>query len=118
MKTLVFIYNAKSGKINATVDFLHKTLSPGTYSCNLCALTYGMFSERETWRNYRRQKDINMEFWYKDEFERTFHYKPEYPAVIETPEMNVLLTKDEIDRLESVEQLIQALERKLGQQKQ
>ena len=39
-KELIFIYNAKSGFINELVDIPHKIISPETYDCNLCAITY------------------------------------------------------------------------------
>ena len=30
---LVFVYNAKSGVINGIFDYVHKFVSPSTYSC-------------------------------------------------------------------------------------
>ena len=43
-KELIFIYNAKSGLVNELLDFAHKIISPETYNCNLCAITYGTFA--------------------------------------------------------------------------
>ena len=37
---LIFIYNAQKGRLNSLIDYIHKTVSPGTYSCNLCAITH------------------------------------------------------------------------------
>ncbi|WP_232221892.1 hypothetical protein [Methanococcoides burtonii] len=39
--TLIFVYNADSGLINEMKDYVHKIVSPSTYECNLCAITYG-----------------------------------------------------------------------------
>ena len=44
---LIFIYNAKSGLVNEFLDFAHKIVSPGTYNCNLCAISYGNFSMKK-----------------------------------------------------------------------
>ena len=38
---LLFVYNADGGVVERTLDYLHKLTSPATYSCSLCALTYG-----------------------------------------------------------------------------
>ncbi len=44
---LVFVYNADSGLFNTVTGMAHKIFSPGTYECNLCALTYSTFGMRE-----------------------------------------------------------------------
>ena len=38
---LLFVYNADTGLFNTVADAAHKILSPSTYSCNLCKVTYG-----------------------------------------------------------------------------
>ena len=40
-RSLILVYNADSGFFNALADSAHKLLSPSTYDCRLCALTYG-----------------------------------------------------------------------------
>ena len=49
---LLIIYNAKSGLVNEFLDFAHKIVSPGTYNCNLCAISYGNFSMKKKWSDY------------------------------------------------------------------
>ena len=49
---LVFIYNAKSGIINGIFDYVHKFVSPSTYSCNLCSLTYDNLGKKNEWAKY------------------------------------------------------------------
>ncbi len=44
---LVFVYNANSGLLNALLDMGHKVVSPRTYPCSLCALTYGSLGLRD-----------------------------------------------------------------------
>ena len=40
MSEIVFIYNAKSGTVNSLIDWAHKIVSPDTYECSLCSMTY------------------------------------------------------------------------------
>ena len=49
---LVFVYNARSGLFNALSDAAHKIFSPGTYQCNLCALTHTALGMRGEWRKF------------------------------------------------------------------
>ena len=48
--TLIFVYNADSGLFNTLTDIAHKTFAPETYSCNLCAITFGTFGMRTEWK--------------------------------------------------------------------
>ncbi len=48
--TLICIYNADGGVLNAARDMAHKILAPATYPCSLCALTYGAFTMQSEWR--------------------------------------------------------------------
>jgi len=77
---LIFVYNARSGKMNALLDTAHKAVSPSTYSCALCALTFGSFRERELWKSFRATSEVLMEFYHKDEFKKAFASKwlPKY----------------------------------------
>ena len=45
---LIFVYRANSGPTSLALDFIHKIVSPKTYSCNLCNVTYGNFSIFDT----------------------------------------------------------------------
>ncbi len=69
MKTLIFIYKAKSDKLSKIIDFAHKIVSPSTYACDLCSLTYGDFSIKKDWKDYLdnlNQQWIQTEFYYED----------------------------------------------------
>ena len=65
--TLVFVYNADSGLFNTVTDIAHKIFSPSTYSCQLCSLTHGYFSEREEWRGFIESLGQPCEFLHRDE---------------------------------------------------
>ena len=111
---IIFIYNANSGKVNTLLDIGHKILSPATYSCNLCSITHGIFSEREAWKQYRLQSNHELEFLHKDEFENKYNYKQEltYPVILtenENGNLDVLVSTEEINRAQTIDELIQLL---------
>lgn len=72
MPKLIFAYNADSGLFNTLADIGHKIFSPGTYRCDLCMLTHGLFSEREEWREFVAQLPIETRFMHRDEFRQEF----------------------------------------------
>lgn len=80
---LVFVYNANSGKLNAMLDSMHKVLSPSTYACNLCRITYGTFTEMPEWKQFRETFDGNMTFLHIDEFEKDYPAEASYPVIFE-----------------------------------
>ncbi|GAA3950802.1 hypothetical protein [Hymenobacter algoricola] len=75
---LLFVYNANGGLLNGLLDLVHKTLSPGTYPCSLCALTYGV-SMRPEWKSFIEALPIEARFLHRDEF------RAEFPAWREVP---------------------------------
>lgn len=65
---LLFVYNADGGPISALMDAVHKIVSPRTYSCSLCFITYGAVSMRREWKSYIERLPYPAEFLYRDEF--------------------------------------------------
>jgi hypothetical protein len=47
---LIFVYNADSGILNAIKDLIHKNVSPETYPCSLCAVTYDNLGMKREWK--------------------------------------------------------------------
>ena len=66
-KELIFIYNAKSGLVNELIDFAHKIISPETYDCNLCILTYDNFGKKKEWKAFLKNLDVPIQFLYADD---------------------------------------------------
>ena len=64
--TLIFVYKADSGLLNALKDGIWKVASPDTYPCNLCAITYGLVSMRREWKDYVRALPYEVNFTYED----------------------------------------------------
>ena len=108
---LIFVYNANSGMLSAAFHVAHKIISPSTYACNLCALTYGTFTERDTWKKFREESDTELVFYHKDEFENEFKKQFTYPIVLkeENGELTEYLSTDKINAFSDVEDLIAQL---------
>ncbi len=110
------MYNAKSDFLNKYVDVLHKIVSPDTYSCDLCNLTHGNFTEKKRWKNYRENSNSEFVFMYKDQFLDTYLdlniENLTFPAVFkkEGSVIEILFDSKVISSLSSVEDLIDLLQ--------
>ena len=118
MQKFIFVYNANSGIVNTVLDVAHKIFSPKTYNCNLCALTFNTFSENKTWKDFRKQTNINLVFYHIDKFEKK--YKPLefiYPVIItqKNEDFEELLSAEKIKNLTSIEDLITIFQQELNQ---
>jgi hypothetical protein len=116
---LVFVYNAESGAINAVKDFFHKTFRPTTYPCRLCAVTYGSFTMKNEWRTFVSQLEIPVEFLHIDEFREKYSISnPEFPSafVEQDGQLEYFITADEMNLLNSLDELKSLVDRKLQNQ--
>jgi hypothetical protein len=110
---IIFVYNANSGLVNSFLDIGHKILSPQTYECNLCDITYGVLTERKEWKDFRESSADELEFLHKDEFEEKYQEKRDYPIILKTNDQNgldELVGKDDLNKLTSAKELIKKLE--------
>jgi len=79
---LIFVYNAKSGLFNKATDFAHKIVSPQTYNCSLCSITYGNFSIHSEWADFIKSLNMPVKFLYKNDFEAKYpNISAIYPVV-------------------------------------
>ena len=114
---LIFIYKANSGPSSQILDFIHKIASPETYECNLCKLTYGNFSMKDSWSVYIDSIDIPVVFHYEDTIENESKDIKEAlkPCVFikQGNETKEILNYKEINKCKNLDQLIQLLDAKL-----
>jgi hypothetical protein len=109
---LLFVYNANSGAVNAVLDSMHKVLSPTTYDCKLCELTFGTFTEKEVWKKFREDSTVEMRFLHKNEFLKEFRSKwlPKYsfPVVLVNTnnELQLFISSEEFENVSTAEELI------------
>jgi len=64
---LILVYNAESRFFNIVMDCLHKIVSPSTYQCRLCALTYGTIRMKDEWKEFIDKLKIPTEFLHRDD---------------------------------------------------
>ncbi|MFK5972673.1 MAG: GTPase [Flavobacteriaceae bacterium] len=118
VQKLIFIYNADSGLRNVIIDGAHKILSPSTYECKLCELTFGAFTEKNVWKKFRESSDIQMEFLHKDEFKKQYASKIEheytFPIVLKATEntLEVYIRAKELKAMENAEMLVEFIDRR------
>ncbi|MBA2544077.1 MAG: hypothetical protein H0V17_30820 [Deltaproteobacteria bacterium] len=107
-RELVFVYDADSGTWSKLFDAAHKVISPATYSCSLCALTYGMVSMRREWAQFVRSLPHAVRFAYRDEIRREHAVAPPLPALLERRDgaWITLLDKPQIAACKNVDELI------------
>jgi hypothetical protein len=107
-QSLVFVYNAESGLFNALTDLAHKTLSPETYQCNLCALTYTALGMRKDWKRFLETLCAATEFLHADELEHRHRISGvPLPAVFKRAgdELELWIDAGEINACRTVEDL-------------
>ena len=76
---LLFVYNADGGRLAGLKDMFHKILSPSTYPCSLCAVTYGATAMRPEWREFIQKLPVPVEFPHRDEFRRDYPQWARHP---------------------------------------
>ena len=114
-KELIFIYNAKSCLVNELIDFAHKIISPETYDCNLCAITYGTFAMEKNWANYIQELPVKSIFTYKDKLVDRKLKKTKLPAVFirDKEKLDELISANEINNINNLDDLIRVLDTRL-----
>lgn len=128
---LIFVYNANSGAINALLDSAHKIISPQTYDCKLCDLTYGVFKEDEEWLRFRESvNNTTLEFLHKDEFNKKYWSKwlpkYEFPIILSANEqdmyndgfgsnggLDIFMSATDFKELKTTSDLIEAIKKRL-----
>ena len=115
---LIFVYNADSGLFNGLSDIAHKILSPGTYSCNLCALTHGHFKIKADWVDFLKDIDTELEFLHRDEFVQQYHYNnAELPGIFieENNAVTPWINRETINQIQTLDDLKAAIMQRLQQ---
>lgn len=112
MQTLIFVYNADAGVLSAAKDWFHKIVSPHTYACSLCAVTYGNLGMRPEWRRFVKQLAVPVRFLHRDELQREFPgLSDPLPAAyaVSDGQPTLVLDKRTMDACTSVDLLMAAV---------
>ncbi len=113
---IIFVYNADAGFVNGMMDSLHKTISPGTYSCALCAITHGFFTMDKSWRAYLKTLPIEAAFFHRKDFAAAYpNANIELPAILLDRDgtLGALIPAEEMKGLSDVNVLSRALDEAL-----
>jgi len=113
-RTIIFIYNADSGFLKATVGYVHKIVSPKTYQCNLCAVTFDNLGMNKEWKQFIKSLDVEVEFLHRDEFIAKYKKEGKFPsAFLKNKELELFISQDEMNALKNHHELIDLVKKKL-----
>jgi hypothetical protein len=119
MDKLIFVYNADSGIINSVKDWAHKIVSPETYACSLCALTYDNLGMRRPWRAFIKELGYEVEFLHRDELAEQYGIKNvNLPAIFihQNGKPQLWIKSNAMDSCESLNDLQNLVSQKLAQE--
>lgn len=115
---LIFIYNAKSGLLNGAIDYVHKIVSPDTYSCSLCGLTYGPLGMKRAWADFLESLPVEVVFTYPDRMPSLPDGQPlpDLPAAVFVDGLSaeVLLPANEFNTCADLSALMRLVEERLS----
>jgi len=116
--TLVFVYNAEAGLVHGIMDSIHKLVSPSTYKCDLCAITYGLTRMKDDWRTWLERYDRPVQFFHRTDFRQAWPgVDVQLPVILvqENDALRVLVSATELAHIADVGQLVAVLEGKCGE---
>lgn len=117
--SLVFVYNANSDLFSSVTGYVHKVLSPATYTCSLCALTHHHLGMKAEWKIIIQSLPCRSEFLHKDEFNKSYpaYNQTDLPAVLlkQDGALQPLLQATKLNSVHNMEELKQALQNQLAQ---
>lgn len=115
---LLIIYNADGGVISALKDAVWKLVSPETYPCSLCAITYGAVSMYPEWKRYLKGLPLDVVFHHKDDFAAAYpDHEIALPAIAIVhgdTAPRVLVSNEVLDQTQDTMQLMDRVEEALA----
>lgn len=114
-KTLLFVYNADSGFLNAVKDGIEKITDPEGYGCRLCGLTYGVATMKGSWRRFLSKLPIKPKFLHRDEYREKYRDDTPLPATFieENGNLTLIISSEEYEELTTLKGLETLLKKRL-----
>lgn len=115
-KEIILVYNAYGGIYPGAADFLHKIISPSTYPCNLCYISFGTFGMKPEWKQFLDSLPYQKKEIHKDQFKNK--YQPEdlpLPVIMISDGANIqlLASAAELNQCKTLQQLKDLVRSKL-----
>ena len=115
-REFIFVYNAKGGKLNYVIDTIHKYVSPSTYDCNLCQITYDL-KMKKAWKEFINDTPHLFKFFHLEELVDfgLEAYRNQLPICFEKigNKYEVLINRDEMNAFKDEFELINLINQKL-----
>ncbi|MBI4397373.1 MAG: hypothetical protein HY548_09775 [Elusimicrobia bacterium] len=82
IQSLIFIYNADSGKWGAFIDSAKKVLM--IQGCPLCTITHSVFGEKAQWKACKEEMGVPIRVYHRDEVPEAYKTMAEnnYPCIL------------------------------------
>ena len=113
MNGLIFVYNARSGVFNSIFDYFHKVISPATYECSLCSLTYNNYGQLKAWKQFIKSLNIPTYFKYSDHLSEIGLDKQTNLPIIVSTDLYVVASAEEINQCQTIDALIEVIRKKI-----
>ncbi|APH39876.1 hypothetical protein BHR79_03945 [Methanohalophilus halophilus] len=89
-------------------DYVHKIVSPASYGCNLCAITYSSTGMKDEWKVFIEHLAVPIRFFHRDEFVENYgNMEPSFPCgYIETENgLELFISSEEMNKLNNIKEL-------------
>lgn len=117
-RRLIIVYNAEAGLLAGVADSLHKIVSPSTYPCQLCAITYGLAAMRRDWRLFLDGLGLALVFHHRADFRAAFPAAADWPlplvALASGGQLAPLVTAADFAAIADLPRLIAVMRERLG----
>lgn len=113
---LIFVYNANAGIVAGILDSIHKTVSPATYSCDLCAITYGAVRMDPKWKAWLAAQPFQTLFYHRPDFRAAYPaVNADLPVILieRDGQISELVGADDFKNTPTVDSLIALIEARL-----
>lgn len=116
-RRLVIVYNANAGLLAGVMDSVHKIVSPSTYPCQLCAVTYDLTSMKREWRVFLDGLGMEALFHHRPDFRTAFPQAADWPlpliAVEEGGILTPLVSAADFGAIADIPSLIRAVQERI-----
>jgi hypothetical protein len=115
---LIFVYNADSSLGAQLKDYAHKAVSPSTYECSLCQITYGGLGMKGEWKDFLKTLPQEVVFLHRDELHAQYPDLKgvKFPVVLkkEGDKLSEFISAEEINQQKTISDLKTLVSQKLA----